>query len=202
MQVDVTKVSRHGIWLLCRDREMFLSFKDFPWFKDAPVASLFHVEEPSPNHFYWPDLDVDLSLRTIEDPQRFPLVANSGKQPTEVREERAEYGVNVQTTLDIDADVLAATNEIAKRQRKSAGKLASELMREALQLRAERTSPKASGRHGFRPIPSGGARLVPVAADDEERARQAASRIRNRRRRLQGAPLAELVATIHEGHRH
>ena len=46
------------------------------------------------------------------------------------------------------------------------------------------------------------ARLVPVAADDEERARQAASRIRNRRRRLRGAPLAELVATIHEGHRH
>ena len=46
------------------------------------------------------------------------------------------------------------------------------------------------------------ARLVPVAADDEERARQAASRIRNRRRRLRGAPLAELVATIHEGHRY
>ena len=46
------------------------------------------------------------------------------------------------------------------------------------------------------------ARLVPVAADDEERARQAASRIRNRRRQLRGAPLAELVATIHEGHRH
>ena len=96
VQVDVTKVSRHGIWLLCRDREMFLSFKDFPWFKDAPVASLFHVEEPSPNHFYWPDLDVDLSLRTIEDPQRFPLVANSMnalKQPTEVREERTDYDV-------------------------------------------------------------------------------------------------------------
>ena len=39
--------------------------------------------------------------------------------------------MKVRTTLDIDADVLAATKEIAKRQRKSAGKLASELMREA-----------------------------------------------------------------------
>ena len=65
--------------------------------------------------------------------------------------------MKVRTTLDIDADVLAATKEIAKRQRKSAGQLASELMHEALQLRAGRTSPKASGRHGFRPIPSGGA---------------------------------------------
>ena len=45
------------------------------------------------------------------------------------------------------------------------------------------------------------ARLVPVATDDEERAEQAANRIRSRRRRLKGAPLAELVASIHEGHR-
>ena len=61
----------------------------------------------------------------------------------------------MRTTLDIDEDVLAATGEIAKRQRKPAGKLASQLMREALQLRAGRTLPKSSGRLGFRPIPSG-----------------------------------------------
>ena len=52
-------------------------------------------------------------------------------------------------------------------------------------------------KHG-RPV----ARLVPVAADDEERARQAANRIRSRRRRLVGVPLAELMASVHEGHRH
>lgn len=46
------------------------------------------------------------------------------------------------------------------------------------------------------------ARLVPVATDDEERAEQAANRIRGRRRRLKGAPLADLVASIHEGHRY
>lgn len=63
--------------------------------------------------------------------------------------------MNVRTTLDIDEDVLVATKEIAKRQRKSVGKLASELMREALERRAGRTLPKSSGRHGFRPIPSG-----------------------------------------------
>ena len=75
LEVEVTNVSRHGIWLLCRDREMFMSFKDFPWFKDASVASIFNVEEPSPNHFYWPDLDIDLGVRTLEDPRRFPLVS-------------------------------------------------------------------------------------------------------------------------------
>ena len=61
----------------------------------------------------------------------------------------------MRTILDIDEDALAATKESAKRQRKPAGRLASELTREALQLRAGRTLPKSSGRHGFRPIPSG-----------------------------------------------
>lgn len=51
-------------------------------------------------------------------------------------------------------------------------------------------------RHGL-PV----ARLVPVSEDARERALQAADRIRRRRKRLQRAPLAELVASIHEGHR-
>ena len=36
-----------------------------------------------------------------------------------------------------------------------AGKWVPELMREALQTRAKRTSTAATGRHGFRPIPAG-----------------------------------------------
>lgn len=44
------------------------------------------------------------------------------------------------------------------------------------------------------------ARLVPVESDD--RARQAARRILDRRDRLRRAPLAELLATVHEGHRY
>ena len=51
-------------------------------------------------------------------------------------------------------------------------------------------------RHG-KPV----ARLVPVAGD-RDRAREAASRISERRRHLKLAPMAELTATIHEGHRY
>ncbi|MDJ0864402.1 MAG: DUF2442 domain-containing protein [Gammaproteobacteria bacterium] len=72
-QVEVTNVSSHGLWLLAHGRELFLSFDDFPWFKDASIGSVLKVEEPSPGHFYWPDLDVDLGLETIENPERFPL---------------------------------------------------------------------------------------------------------------------------------
>ena len=61
----------------------------------------------------------------------------------------------MRTTLDIDDDVLAAAKELARRQRKTVGKLASELMREALRNRAMHTSTALGGRHGFRPIPAG-----------------------------------------------
>ncbi len=72
-QVEVTNISSHGIWILSNDEEMFLSYDDFPWFKDVPIRQILNIEEPSPNHFYWPDLDVDLSTEIIKNPQRFPL---------------------------------------------------------------------------------------------------------------------------------
>ncbi len=73
--VEVTNISRHGIWLLTGDRELFLAYEDFPWFRGAPVRKIVNVEEPTPGHFYWPDLDADINLRTIEHPARFPLKA-------------------------------------------------------------------------------------------------------------------------------
>jgi len=68
-------VSAHGLWLLSGETELFLSYKDFPWFKNAPIGEVLNVEEPTPGHFYWPDLDVDIGLETIENPERFPLKA-------------------------------------------------------------------------------------------------------------------------------
>ena len=70
---EVTNISRYGLWLLSNDTEYFLSYDDFPWFKDAPVGKILNIEEPSPGHFYWPDLDVDLGTDTIEHPERYPL---------------------------------------------------------------------------------------------------------------------------------
>ena len=72
---EVTNISGNGIWLLAAGVEHFLPFDDFPWFKDAPVAKILNVEEPTPGHFYWPELDVDLGVESIENPQRFPLRA-------------------------------------------------------------------------------------------------------------------------------
>ncbi len=75
LAVEVTNISTHGVWLLAHDKELFLSYKDFPWFKNQTIEAIIHVEEPSKDHFYWPDIDVDLSLESIENPERFPLKA-------------------------------------------------------------------------------------------------------------------------------
>ena len=41
--------------------------------QDVTLNWELNVEQPSPDHFYWPDLDVDLGLETIEHPEKFPL---------------------------------------------------------------------------------------------------------------------------------
>lgn len=74
--IEVTHISNHGIWLLTQTGELFMSYDDFPWFKNQTVDAILHVEEPSPDHFYWPAIDVDLTLEMIKHPERFPLLAN------------------------------------------------------------------------------------------------------------------------------
>lgn len=74
-RVEVTNISGHGIWLLASGTEMFLSYDDFPWFRDAPVSRILKVEEPVPGHYHWPDLDIDLSADMIARPDRYPLKA-------------------------------------------------------------------------------------------------------------------------------
>src|SRR5467141_915858 len=85
--VEVTNVSRHGFWVLVDGREFFLPFEKFPWFKNAPIAQLLNVELPHSTHIYWPHLDVDLSLESIEFPERFPLVSQT--QPKNAPQRRS-----------------------------------------------------------------------------------------------------------------
>ena len=73
--VEVTGISAHGVWLLAGEEKIFLSYGDFPWFKNSSVREILNVHEPTPGHFYWADLDVDLGMETIRHPDRFPLRA-------------------------------------------------------------------------------------------------------------------------------
>lgn len=77
LPVEITNISSHGIWILAHGKELFMSYDDFPWFKDQPVKAILNVEEQSPGHFYWPEIDVDLTEEIICNPERFPLKAKS-----------------------------------------------------------------------------------------------------------------------------
>ena len=46
-EVEVSLVSNQGFWLLADDEELFLSYADFPWFKEATIAQITQVERPS-----------------------------------------------------------------------------------------------------------------------------------------------------------
>ena len=66
----------------------------------------------------------------------------------------------MRTTLDLDEDVLASAKEIAQRENKTAGRVLSELARQAMTqsgspVRSAKREPAAV--HGFRPFASRGA---------------------------------------------
>jgi len=75
-QATVENISENGFWIFLGDREAFVPFEKFPWFKEASVAKILAVQRPSLDHLYWPDLDIDLSVASIDDPERFPLVSH------------------------------------------------------------------------------------------------------------------------------
>lgn len=76
-EAEVTHISKHGIWLLLGDRELFMAFEQFPWFRNASIGAIQDVQWPNPLHLYWPQLDIDIAVESIEHPERFPLVAKS-----------------------------------------------------------------------------------------------------------------------------
>ena len=77
LAAEVTQIDKQGIWVLIGEKESFLSFENFPWFRNAPVSAIHNVELLNPRHLHWPDLDVDLAVESIEHPERFPLIAKS-----------------------------------------------------------------------------------------------------------------------------
>src|SRR3972149_8410747 len=80
--VSVENITPFGIWLYVKDREYFLSYKDYPYFKDQTLSSIQNVELHHGFHLYWPELDVDLEIDNLENPEKYPLKFESKKHLT------------------------------------------------------------------------------------------------------------------------
>lgn len=66
LEAEVTQIDMQGIWILIDDKESFLPFEKFPWFREASVGKIHNVEVLNNNHLHWPDLDIDLAVESIE----------------------------------------------------------------------------------------------------------------------------------------
>ena len=73
-ELEVTNISLHGFWILVNEKEYFLPFSSFPWFRQAKLDDILNVELFKNHHLYWPALDIDLTLDIIDNPEKFPLV--------------------------------------------------------------------------------------------------------------------------------
>ena len=60
-----------GMAIVVNGKEYFLRFTDFPWFEYCSVAELRDITSDRWG-VYWNQLDIDLSIESIENPERFP----------------------------------------------------------------------------------------------------------------------------------
>jgi hypothetical protein len=74
LTIEVTNISTHGFWILLNEKEYFLSFSNFPWFKKSTINEICDVKLLNEQHLYWKKLDVDLELLSIANPELYPLI--------------------------------------------------------------------------------------------------------------------------------
>ncbi len=73
LEVEVLNISPHGIWLYVKGKEYFLSYQDYPWFKESKVTDICEVELLHDSHLHWPQLDIDLEIESLDNPEKYPL---------------------------------------------------------------------------------------------------------------------------------
>lgn len=62
----------------------------------------------------------------------------------------------MRTTLSLDDDVLSAVQERARREKRTAGQVLSDLARQALTGQSRQHEVRPAEHHGFAPLPSRG----------------------------------------------
>lgn len=80
--VEVAHVSSHGFGLMLGDEELAVPFAEFAWFKQVTIEQRQKVERPTPGHLYWPDLDIELAVESIRNPDACPLVSRATTKAT------------------------------------------------------------------------------------------------------------------------
>jgi Protein of unknown function (DUF2442) len=73
ISAGVENITPFGIWLFVKGKEYFLSCENYPYFREQVLSAIHDVQLLHGYHLYWPQLDVDLEIDNIENPERYPL---------------------------------------------------------------------------------------------------------------------------------
>ena len=76
-QAEITNISPFGIWLLSNGKEYFIDYDDYPFFKDASIKQIADVETDFFGNLHWKELDADIELELLENPEKFNLMYKS-----------------------------------------------------------------------------------------------------------------------------
>ena len=74
MNAEVTNISPFGIWILVNGEEFFMSYKEYPVFENAPIKAVAILEVDSFGNLHWPELDVDIEIDSLRNPESYPLI--------------------------------------------------------------------------------------------------------------------------------
>ncbi len=71
--VSVENITPFGIWVFVNGEEYFLNYREYPYFKNQSLKSIQNVNLLHGYHLYWPELDVDLEIDNLENPEKYLL---------------------------------------------------------------------------------------------------------------------------------
>lgn len=71
--VSIENITSFGIWLFVKSKKYFLSYEDYPHFKNHILNSIQRVQLPNSYHLFWQELNDDPEINNLENPERYPL---------------------------------------------------------------------------------------------------------------------------------
>jgi hypothetical protein len=72
--VEIVQITPFGIWIDIDGKEYFLDRDNYPWFLKASVEKISNIIRDESGNLHWPDLDVDLEIESLENPEEYPLI--------------------------------------------------------------------------------------------------------------------------------
>ena len=71
--VEINIISKKGFWISVNEQEFFLPFSEYPWFRKATIEQIYDLQLLHGDHLYWKNLDVDLDVNSLKNPEAYPL---------------------------------------------------------------------------------------------------------------------------------